>query len=70
VRELGWEFLDAELGADELSGISGHAAGCGTCRTALAFDRAFLELLARQRALTAPVLVVWQVKVSLRSART
>ena len=69
VRGRGWEYLDAELDAEELAGIGGHVVLCLTCRLAVAFDRAFLDLLRRQRAAPAPGTLAWQVKVSLRSVR-
>ena len=68
VQERSWEFLDGELGADELAGIARHVVLCVSCRQAVAFDRSFLELLRRQRARPAPGPLVWLVKVSLRSA--
>ena len=69
VRERGWEYLDAELDTEEMAGIGRHVVLCLGCRQAVAFDRAFLELLRRQRALPAPGPFVWRVKVSLRSLR-
>ena len=70
VQERGWEYLDGELGAAELAGITRHVVLCVTCRQAVAFDRSFLELLRRQRAMQAPGQLLWLVKVSLRSAST
>ena len=69
VRERGWEYLDAELDGEELAGIGRHVVLCLSCRQAVAFDRALLELLTRQRAAPAPAALAWQVKVSLRSVR-
>ena len=69
VRERGWEYLDAELDAEELDGIARHVVLCLACRQAVAFDRAFLNLLGRQRAAPAPGTLAWQVKVTLRSVR-
>ena len=68
MRQQTWEYLDAELGADDLAGIGRHIVRCVECRRVLAFDRAFLELLRRQRAAVAPGDLVWQVRVALRSA--
>ncbi len=68
VRERGWEYLDAELDAEEIAGIGRHVVLCLDCRQSVAFDQAFLELLRRQRAVPAPGPFVWRVKVSLRSA--
>jgi hypothetical protein len=67
VRERGWEYLDAELDAEDLAGIGRHVVLCPGCRQAVAFDRAFLELLRRQRSRPAPGTLVWQVKVFVRS---
>jgi hypothetical protein len=67
VHERGWEYLDAELDAEDLAGIGRHVVLCLGCRQAVAFDRAFLELLRRQRSGPAPGTLVWQVKVFVRS---
>lgn len=69
VRERGWEYLDAELDGKELDGIARHVVLCLACRQAVAFDRAFLDLLRRQRAAPAPGALAWQVKMTLRSVR-
>lgn len=69
VRERGWEYLDVELDAEELDGVGRHVVLCLSCRQAVAFDRAFLDLLRRQRAAPVPGVVAWQIKVSLRSVR-
>jgi hypothetical protein len=69
VRERGWEYVDAELDAEELDGIGRHVVLCVACRHAVAFDRAFLELLRRQRAAPAPGQLTWRVKVSLRAVQ-
>lgn len=68
VLERLWEFLDAELTADEIAVVARHLSGCDRCRGATAYDRALLDLLSRQRSMVPPVSVVWRVKVSLRGA--
>ena len=68
VLEHLWEFLDAELSAEDLASISRHATLCPTCRLAAAFDRAFLELLRRQRRGTAPAQLLWEIRTSVRTA--
>ncbi|MBA3445553.1 MAG: zf-HC2 domain-containing protein [Gemmatimonadales bacterium] len=45
-----WEFLDQELGPDEATAVRSHLTSCPHCNTAYCCDRAFLELLARQRS--------------------
>lgn len=45
-----WEYLDQELASEEASGVQAHLKDCPDCRPAYCCDRAFLELLARQRS--------------------
>jgi mycothiol system anti-sigma-R factor len=45
-----WEYLDRELGPEEAESIQLHLSGCAGCYPAYCCDRAFLNLLARQRA--------------------
>lgn len=68
VLEHLWEFLDAELSAEDLAIITRHVAYCIACRQAAGFDRAFLELLRRQRRGTAPAHLLWQIRSSVRTA--
>jgi mycothiol system anti-sigma-R factor len=42
-----WEYLDGELGAEEVLAMRCHLARCVGCRPAYECDRAFLALLAR-----------------------
>jgi len=44
-----WEYLDEELGAEEADTVRSHVSQCPGCQLAYCCDRAFLELLARQR---------------------
>lgn len=45
-----WEYLDEELTSEEAEMMRGHLSGCPRCHPAYCCDRAFLELLARQRS--------------------
>lgn len=49
VLVLLWEYLDEELASEEAETIAAHVSRCPTCRPAYCCNRAFLELLARQR---------------------
>lgn len=49
VLVLLWEYLDEELGSEEAGAVRSHLSQCPSCRPAYCCDRAFLELLARQR---------------------
>lgn len=64
-----WEYLDEELASEEEGAVRLHLRDCGRCHPAYCCDRAFLELLARQRhRCSAPTtLVVW-VRSQLRPA--
>jgi anti-sigma factor RsiW len=44
-----WEYLDEELAPEEAVAVKSHLRDCGRCHPAYCCDRAFLELLARQR---------------------
>lgn len=44
-----WEYLDEELGPEEARSVGAHLVRCGRCYPAYCCDRAFLQLLARQR---------------------
>jgi mycothiol system anti-sigma-R factor len=50
-----WEYLDQELGPEEAYVIGAHLEDCAGCYPAYCCNRAFLQLLARQRHMcTAP----------------
>lgn len=66
VLEQLWEFLDAELPAEDLGAIARHIARCTPCRHAAGFDRAFLELVRRQRQGTAPAQLLWEIRGAVR----
>jgi hypothetical protein len=44
-----WEYLDEELASEEAAAVQVHLSDCRQCHPAYCCDRAFLELLARQR---------------------
>jgi mycothiol system anti-sigma-R factor len=44
-----WEYLDQQLGSEEAESVQVHLGCCSGCYPAYCCDRAFLELLARQR---------------------
>jgi anti-sigma factor RsiW len=44
-----WEYLDEELAAEEAAEVRLHLSDCLRCHSAYCCDRAFLDLLARQR---------------------
>jgi mycothiol system anti-sigma-R factor len=56
-----WEYLDRELEPEHSASMGKHLASCSSCYPAYCCDRAFLELLSRQRrACVAPAsLVLW-----------
>jgi mycothiol system anti-sigma-R factor len=61
-----WEYLDEELSPEEVELVKAHLRGCPRCHPAYCCDRAFLQLLARQRSrCSAPVSLVRAVRVSL-----
>jgi hypothetical protein len=49
-----WEYLDQELGPEEAQSVGEHLYSCLSCRPAYQCDRAFLDLLARQRSFCRP----------------
>ncbi len=49
VLVLRGEYLDEELGSEEAEMVRSHLSQCPRCHPAYCCDRAFLELLARQR---------------------
>ena len=61
-----WEYLDRELEPEVSIVLGEHLVSCSRCYPAYCCDRAFLELVARQRhAGTAPAaLVLWVRKLS------
>jgi mycothiol system anti-sigma-R factor len=44
-----WEYLDEELSPEEVETVKAHLRSCSWCYPAYCCDRAFLQLLARQR---------------------
>lgn len=67
VLVLLWEYLDEELGSEEAEAVGAHVSQCPSCRPAYCCDRAFLELLARQRATcSAPPTLVTSLRGWLR----
>jgi predicted anti-sigma-YlaC factor YlaD len=63
-----WEYLDQELGPEETRGVGDHLYSCLSCRPAYECDRAFLDLLARQRTTCrAPRSLVLWMHTELRS---
>lgn len=46
MRQL-WDFLDGELTPDRMKAIEAHLAGCEHCLSRAAFERAFLNAVAR-----------------------
>jgi anti-sigma factor (TIGR02949 family) len=58
-----WEYLDHELGPEEAESVGQHLYGCSSCQPAYCCDRAFLDLLARQRDIcSAPPSLVIRVR--------
>ena len=58
-----WEYLDAELASEEAAAVQLHLRDCHQCYPAYCCDRAFLELLARQRnRCSAPFTLVLSVR--------
>lgn len=67
VLVLLWEYLDEELSAEEADAVRSHVSQCPSCHPAYCCDRAFLELLARQRRrCSAPPTLVMSVFTRLR----
>lgn len=66
VLVLLWEYLDEELGSEEAGAVAVHLSQCPRCHPAYCCDRAFLELLARQRArCSAPAILVASIRARL-----
>ena len=62
-----WEYLDEELASEEAAAVTSHLSDCRHCHPAYCCDRAFLELLARQRArCSAPGILVASIRAQLR----
>jgi anti-sigma factor RsiW len=62
-----WEYLDSELASEEAAAVRLHLRDCPQCHPAYCCDRAFLELLARQRAgCVAPGILVASIRARLR----
>ncbi len=62
-----WEYLDEELPPVEVGMVKLHLRGCPRCYPAYCCDRAFLKLLARQRATcSAPPALVTSLRGWLR----
>jgi predicted anti-sigma-YlaC factor YlaD len=49
VLERLWEYLDHELVPEEAAAVRAHLGHCTGCYPSFCCDRAFLEMLARQR---------------------
>jgi mycothiol system anti-sigma-R factor len=60
-----WEYLDQQLGPEEVASIQVHLSGCPGCYPAYCCDRAFLQLLARQRASSAPPTLIAAVRARI-----
>jgi anti-sigma factor RsiW len=62
------EYLDQELAAEEAAAVGAHLGYCARCYPAYCCDRAFLQLLARQRrACIAPPSLLVSVRAVLLS---
>jgi Putative zinc-finger len=61
-----WEYLDEELAREEAEAVAAHLEHCGGCHPAYCWDRALLQLLARQRlTCSAPAGLVISLRVRL-----
>jgi mycothiol system anti-sigma-R factor len=66
-----WEYLDQELAREEAKAVASHLGHCGRCHPAYCWDRALLELLARQRGnCSAPAALVVSIRLRLRESAT
>ena len=62
-----WEYLDQELAREEAEAVAAHLGHCGRCHPAYCWDRALLELLARQRGnCSVPAALVTSIRLRLR----
>jgi Putative zinc-finger len=62
-----WEYLDQELAPEEAEAVGTHLGYCPHCYPAFSWNRAFLELLARQRVYAAPTTLEMWVRGLLSS---
>jgi anti-sigma factor (TIGR02949 family) len=62
-----WEYLDEELGPEEAEAVRAHLGSCSHCRPGYCWDRALLQVLARQRALCASPLLRASIRARLPS---
>ena len=62
-----WEYLDEELGPEEADAVTAHLGSCARCRPGYCWNRALLQVLARQRALGASPLLLTSVRARLRA---
>ena len=59
-----WEYLDQELSPEEVETVKAHLIACPGCYPAYCCDRAFLQLLARQRwRCTAPASLLARLSI-------
>ena len=62
-----WEYLDEELGPEVGAAVAAHLSHCSCCHPVYCCDRAFLQLLARQRSrCSAPPTLLLSVQTRLR----
>jgi hypothetical protein len=62
-----WEYLDEELRPEEVMAVATHLGICRQCYPAYCCDRAFLELLGRQRSrCSAPAALLLSIRVGLK----
>jgi mycothiol system anti-sigma-R factor len=63
-----WEYLDRQVPPEEAYAIADHLGRCSGCYPAFCCDRAFLQLLARQRrSCSVPATLSQSVLARLRS---
>lgn len=68
VLPLLWEYLDEELGPEVAAGVALHLGRCAGCRPVYCRNRAFLQLLARQRdrcSAPTPLRLAVQARIAL-----
>jgi mycothiol system anti-sigma-R factor len=62
-----WEYLDEELAREEAEAVGAHLDYCRHCHRSYCWDRALLQILARQRSrCPAPPALVTSIRVQLR----